>query len=184
MLREWIGNGRLGKPRGFFSTHPSVEYRGIFPVLTLKSEENFTPQYLLVDPAIQDEAEGWRPTVLATVVDRNLKPQIIPLMMPREDLGESDNDAWESLRIVVRDGIGSWVKAVWRSGSYVARKADDGFAPIPTLEALKKLEPYPKLIASVFGSRGILRDLNHRAYRAHFGMAPVVDEEAGRDPLC
>jgi hypothetical protein len=101
-------------------------------------------------------------------------------------MGENDNDAWQSLRAVVRDGIGRWVKSVWQGTSYVTREADEGYAPIPTPQSLKKLEPYPKLIAAAFGPHGIIRDLNHRGYRAYVGKAPLPDTAEGdsRDPLC
>ena len=87
-------------------------------------------------------------------------PASRPVKFPKE--GEKDNRAWISARAAAREGMEGWIKLVWSGGSYLTRKAQPGYAPVPDFS---KLPPFDELVLLAFGEHGIIKDKTHPIWR-------------------
>jgi hypothetical protein len=167
----------IGKPKDFFRTHPSVEYRRRHDLFVYESENTIQKEYYLLGPEMQGRIEEARPHVLVTVVDRLGMPRIWPLTSPRD--GERDNAAWETARAGAREGLTQWTRLIWRGRAWTSRTADPGYAPDPDFS---KLPSFDELIQTAFGPHGIIWDETHPVYRELMGVACRPDGD-GDDPL-
>jgi hypothetical protein len=124
-----ILNVPVGKPKDFFRTHPDKAYRRRVNLYTHKPEGVVETQYFIVDPAMSGLIDEARPCNLVVIVDRTGSPRFWPISLPRD--GEHDFVAWQTAREIVRRGLDRWVRAVWVKSAYVAREAQEGYAPEP-----------------------------------------------------
>ena len=114
-----------------------------------------------------------RPCVLVVTVDRIGNPRIWPLTLPRDD--ENDCDAWRTERAVAREGETRWTRMLWKGRQFISRRAEPGYAPKPDFS---KLPPFKELVRLAYGGDGIIRSADHPVYRALFGAAAPVDDDA------
>jgi hypothetical protein len=162
-----ILNIPIGKPKDFFRTHPDKTFRRRATIYAHKPEGVVETQYFIVDPAMQGFVDEARPCNLVVIVDRVGSPRFWPVSLPRD--GEHDFVAWQTARAVVRIGLDRWVRPVWVKRAYVAREAQEGYAPDPDWS---KLPPYDDLIRKAFGEHGVIRDEQHPIYKALCGARP------------
>jgi hypothetical protein len=155
----------VDKPRDFFQTHPSTDYRRRAEIYTHKTEGAIEETHYILAPSMHGQIPEARPCTLVTVVYRDGTPRLWPIKFPKE--GERDNDAWATARSAAKAAIGKWVKLVWVKRAYLTRDALEGYAPDPDFS---KLPPFTELVKLGFGEHGIIRDRSHPIYRELFGM--------------
>jgi len=176
LTTEHVHSIPIGKPRDFFRTHPDPAYRPRAEIYVQKSENVIGEQFFLIGPAMRGRIDEARPCILVCVVDRTGAPRLWPIMQPRHD--EKDNAAWSSARAVAREGLGRWVKLVWKGRAYISRVADQGYAPDPDFG---KLQSFNDLVKIAFGDHGIIHNEDHPIFRDLFGK--VEQSEGNDDPL-
>jgi hypothetical protein len=170
----------VGKPKGYFRTHPNKDYRRRAEIYTHKPEGTVEETHYILAPPMHGQIPEARPCTLVTVIDRGGTPRLWPIKFPKE--GERDNEAWVSARSAAKTAIDKWVMLVWDKRAYLTRDAQRGYAPDPDVS---KLPPYPELVKLGFGEHGIIRDKLHPVYRELFGVAaqPAADgdDDVGAD---
>ena len=169
----------VGKPRDFFRTVPDPSYRQRVEIYCHKSENTIDEQFYIIGPTLRGQIEEAQPCLLVTVVDRLGNPRLWPIKFPKD--GGKDNVAWQTARIIARNAITGWVRAVW-SGSgvgYAERKAEPGYASDPDFG---RVPPFDDLVKSAFGAHNVIRDRSHPIYRDLFGIGQPADDTAA-DPL-
>ena len=118
---EEILNVPVGKPKNiFFRTHPKEEYRRRAFIYVHKVEGVIGDETFIVTHEMRElmtlEAQ---PCTLVTIVDREGRPRIWPIKLPKST--DKDNDAWKTARTIAKQGIDRWVKAVWDGRAYKPR---------------------------------------------------------------
>jgi hypothetical protein len=168
----------VGRPKDFFRTHPSADYRRRTEIYTHKPEGAIDEQHFIIAPAMRGRIPEARPCTLVCVIYRDGSPRLWPVAFPRD--GERDNTAWVSARSAARAGMDRWVKLLWVRRAYQTREALEGYAPDPDW---KKLPPFNELVQLAFGEHGIIQNTEHPIYRELFGMpkkeAAGDDDDAG-----
>jgi hypothetical protein len=160
----------VGKPRDFFRTHPSKDYRPRTEIYTHCPEGAIEKEHYIIAPEMRGRIEEARPCTLVTVIDVN--PRLWPIPLPRE--GERDNDAWTSARTAARVCMDRWGKLIWAKRSYKIRPAMPGYAPDPDWN---KIPTFEELVRLGFGEHGIIKSTDHPIYRELFGAAPESDDD-------
>jgi hypothetical protein len=162
----------IGRPKDFFRTHPSQDYRRQAEIYVHKSEEVIDEETYLIMPSMHGKIDHARLCSLVTVIYRDGTPRFWAIPSPRD--GEKDCLAWLTARSVALAGIDGWVKPVWKGRAFITREAEKGFAPDPDWS---RLPPFDDMIKTAFGGHGIIRDESHPVYRA------VMGKTKDRDPL-
>jgi hypothetical protein len=156
----------VGKPTGFFRTHPDPSYRRRGQIYIHKPEGVMDEQSFLIAPSMQGVIDEAQPCVVVTVVDRSGTPRLWVIKFPKE--GKHDNEAWSSARSAAKTGMDKWVRLIWEGRAYKTRDALPGYAPDPDFS---KLPPFSELVRMAFGEDGIISDRDHFIYRELFGVA-------------
>ena len=165
----------VDKPKSFFRTHPSPEYRRRTEIYTHRPEGPIDEQHFIIAPSMRGLIEEARPVTLVCVVYRDGSPRLWPIKFPRE--GEKDQQAWIDARSAAKAAIDQWLRIVWVSRTYQIRFAQPGYAPDPDWS---KLPSWEDLIRMGFGEHGIIRDKSHLIYREWIGAKA---EKPPRDEL-
>jgi hypothetical protein len=165
----------VGRPKDFFRTHPSADYRRRTEIYTHKPEGAIDEQHFILAASMRGRIIEARPCTLVCVIYRDGSPRLWPISLPRD--GDRDNDAWRSARSAAKAGIDRWVKLLWVRRAYTTREALAGYAPDPDWT---KLPPFNELVQTAFGEHGIIRDTTHPIYRELLG-APKADAAVDGD---
>lgn len=139
----------VGKPKDFFRTHPSPDYRRQCEIYVHKPEGAIDEQAYIIAPNLQGRIPEAHPATIVTVIYRDGSLRLWPIKHPRD--GDKDNDAWASARSIARLGIDKWIKLLWLRRGYVSRDAQRGYAPDPDWS---KAPPFDDLVAIAFGDNG------------------------------
>jgi hypothetical protein len=172
-------NVPVDKPKAFFRTHPSPDFRRRTEIYTHKPEGAIDEQHFIIAPSMRGFIEEARRCTLVCVVYRDGSPRLWNIKFPRE--GEKDNQAWVDSRSAAKAAIDRWLRIVWVGRIYQIRYAQPGYAPDPDWT---KLPSWEELIRLAFGEHGIIRDKSHPIYRELIGAGtekPPRDEVSGKD---
>ena len=96
---------RVPHSQMFFRVHPSPDYRGIFPIITLKDEGE---EYIVTKGVQAEIADEFVPKQLCLAASRQSTFFFLPLRMPGPD--GKDMEWWRSLREHAEYAQKHWIK--------------------------------------------------------------------------